>query len=181
MFFHDKTGWGIALRIVLVILLIGGMVWITRAAFYQGVAAGAGRVGPGYMMFSGDDDMMDFHHPEGYQDNYGKSGEIFSHHPGTFRPYALSTGPMGYHSGGGFATGAFHFIFGILGVFLLIKLIFGFGSMGIHRYGPMGWDPGGRFYHPGHYYHHRGYCPCCCGEHEKDQTPKKAPEDKPKK
>jgi len=181
MFFHDKPGWGIALRIVLVLVLIGGMAWITRAAFYRGVAAGTRNVGPGFMMFSGDNDMEDFHHQDGYQDYHGNSGYMFSHHPGTARPYSGFGGPMGFHSGGSFGTGAFHFLFGILGFFLLLKLIFGFSGMGMHRYGPMGWGPGRRPYHPGHYYHHRGHCPHCYGEHGEDEAPEKAQESKPKK
>ena len=181
MFFHDKPGWGIALRIVLVLLLIGGMVWITRAAFYRGVSAGAGNVGPGFMMFSGDDDMMDFHHQDGYGDYHGKPGYMFSHHPGTAMPHSGYTSPMGFHSGRGFGTGAFHFLFGILGFFLLLKLIFGFGSMGMHRYGPIGWGPGGRPYHRGHYYHHRGHCPHCSEEHDENEAPQKDKVSKPKK
>ncbi len=181
MFFHDKPGWGIALRIFLVILLIGGMVWITRAAFYRGVAAGAGKMGPEYMMLSGDEDMMDFHHPEGFQDDYGKSGEMFFHHPGNSRPYARSAGPMGHHSGGSFTSSGFHMLFGFLGFLLLIRLIFGFGGVAMHRYGPMGWGPGGRGHHARHYYHHRDHCSCCCGEHDEEKAQEKAPEKKPKK
>ena len=181
MFFHDKPGWGIALRIVLVLVLIAGMAWITRAAFYQGVAAGARNVGPGYMMFSGDNNMEEFHHQDGFENYYGDSGYTFSHHPGTARPYAGFGGPMGFHAGGSFGTGAFHFLFGILGFFLLLKLIFGFGGMGMHRYAPMGWGPGRRPYHPGHYYHHRGHCPHCYEEHGEDEAPEKAQESKPKK
>ena len=181
MFFHDKPGWGIALRIVLVLLLIGGMAWITRAAFYKGVASGAGKVGPGFMMHSGDDDMAEFHHQDGYADYHGNSGYMSSHHPGTAMPHSGFGGPMGYRSGRGFGTGAFHFLFGILGFFLLLKLIFGFGRMGMHRYGPMGWGPGGRGYHGGHYRHHRCHCPECSGEGDEDVTPEKAPESKTKK
>ncbi len=177
MFLHNKPGWGIALRIVLVLLLIGGMVWVTRAAFYRGVAAGAGNMAPGFMAFSGDDDMMDYHHQGDYQDFDGKSGEMFFHHPGTARPshgfsgpmghYSGYTSPMSYHSGSGYATGFFHLLFGILGFFFLVKLIFGFGGMGMYRQGPMGWGPGGRFYHPGHYRHHRCHCPECSDEGER--------------
>lgn len=191
MFFHDKPGWGIALRIVLVLLLIGGIVFVTRAAFYKGVAAGAGKTGPGYMTFSGDDNMMDFHHKEGYMDDYGKSGEMFYHHPGKTMPHSGYTGSMGHYSGyagrmghysgGGFGTGLFHFFFGILGFFLLVKLIFGFGGMGMYRYGPKGWGPGGRGYHGGHYRHHRCYCPECTGEGDEEVTPEKAPASKTKK
>ncbi len=199
MYFHDKPGWGIALRIGLVLLLIAGMAWVTRAAFYRGVAAGAGNMAPGFMAFSGDDDMMDFQ--DGHMDNYGKSGEMFFHHPGTARPFSGTAGPMGhysgyagqmghysgyaspmsYHSGSGFATGFFHLLFGILGFFFLVKLIFGFGGMGMYRYGPMGWGPGGRGYHPGHYRHHRCHCPACSGEGDEEVTPEKAPASKSKK
>jgi hypothetical protein len=181
MFFHDKPGWSIALRIVLVLVLIGGMVWITRAAFYQGVAVGAGKVGPGYRMFSGDDDMMNFENQDGYHGEYMNSGNMLFHHPGAVRPYSGFAGPMGYHAGGGFATGAFHVIFGILGFFLLVKLIVGFGGMGMYRYGPMGWGPGGRGYHTGHHRHHDGHCSCCAGEHDEAGAPEKAPEGKSKK
>ena len=45
MFFHDKPGWGITLRMDLVLVLIAGMAWVTRAAFYRGVAVGAGQMG----------------------------------------------------------------------------------------------------------------------------------------
>ena len=191
MYFHDKPGWGIALRIGLVLLLIAGMAWVTQAAFYRGVAAGAGNMTPGFMAFSGDDDMMDFHHQDDYQDFYGKSGDMFFHHPDTARPsqgfcgpmghYSGYTSPMSYHPGSGFATGFFHLLFGILGFFLLVKLIFGFGGMGMYRQGPMGWGPGGRFYHPGHYRHHRCHCPECSGEGDEDATPEKAPPSKSKK
>ena len=197
MFFHDKPGWGVALRIGLVLLLIGGMVFVTRAAFYKGVAAGAGNMGPGYMTFSGDDDMMEFHHDDGHME----SGDMFFHHPGNTMPhsgyagsmghysghagpmgqYSGYAGRMGHHSGGGFGTGLFHFIFGILGFFLLVKLIFGFGGMGMYRYGPMGWGPGGRPYHGGHYRHHRCYCPQCSSERDEEGTPEKGPASKPKK
>ena len=191
MFFHDKPGWGIALRIVLVLLLIGGMVWVTRTAFYKGVAAGTGKMDPGYMMSSGDDDMMESHHKDGFMDDYGKSGEMFFHYKGKTMPHSGYAGSMGHysgyagrmgrHSGGGFGTGVFHFIFGILGFFLLVKLIFGFGGMGMYRYGRMGWGPGGRGYHGGHYRHHRCHCPECSGEGDEDVTPEKAPESKTKK
>jgi len=194
MKFHDRPGWGIALRVVLVLLLIGGVVWTTHAAYLYGMAAGAGKTGPGYAMYADHDQMMDFHHQDGDydemmeshhqdgdQDYYHHSGEGFSHHPGSYSHhggyagrmghYSGHAGPMGHQSGGGFGTGVFHFIFGILGFFLLVKLIFGFGRFGMHRYGHMGWGPGGHGHHQG------CQCNCNCGEHEEE----KAPEEKPKK
>ena len=33
MFFHDKPGWSIALRVILVLLLIGGVVWARPGSF----------------------------------------------------------------------------------------------------------------------------------------------------
>jgi len=174
MNFHDKPGWGIALRVVLVLVLIGGMFWVTKAAYYQGLAAGAGKAAPGYMMFSGGEDDFDFHHMDGYRDHYQNSGGMFYHHPGKTTPYGGYPGHMGYPSGGSFASGFFHLLFGVLGFFLLARLIFGFGGM--HRYGPMG--PG---YHGGHYRYHRCNCPECAGEGMEEKAPEKAPASKTKK
>ncbi len=126
-------------------------------------------------MFSGPYGEMDgmyFHHAEGYNPHFG---------PRIGRGYAGGMGypgGMGYSPHGSFGVGVFHVLFGILGFFLLAKLIFGLGGMGrFHRYGPMGWGPRGKGYHPGHYYHHTGDCPCCSGEDGEAE----APEEKPKK
>lgn len=173
-FFHDKPGWSIALRIVLVLLLIEGLAWITRAAFYQGVAVGTGKVNPGYMMFSEDDDMMDFHHPDGDEFHDGFSGYMFSHRPGSTRPYTGYGGPMGHHSEGSFISGFFHLLFGFLGFLLLIKLIFGFGGVGMYRYGPMDWGPGRQGHHGQHHHHHR--CDCNCDHRDKQPAPDEKPQ-----
>lgn len=191
MYFHDKPGWGIALRIVLVLLLIAGVAWIARTAFYKGIAAGSVKMGPGYMMSSDYDDEMEFHHMDDYKDYDVKPGEMFYHHPGTTGSFHGFSGPMGHHSGyssqmnyysrGSHGTVFFHMLFGILGFLLLGKLIFGFGSMGMFRYGPMGWGPGGRGYHGGPYRYHRCHCPECSGEGDEEQAAEKAPASKSKK
>lgn len=184
MFFQDKPGWGIALRVILVLLLIAGLAWALQAAFYKGYAVGAARTGPGGMMFLDEGYDMEFDRGEIFSGSFGERGGMFFHHTNSFRPYHGYAGGMGYPGGmgysphGSFGVGVFHVLFGILGFFLLAKLIFGLGGMGrFHRYGPMGWGPRGKGYHPGHYYHHSGGCPCCSGEEGEAE----APEEKPKK
>ncbi len=177
MFFQDKPGWAIALRVVLVLILIAGAVWAVQAAFYKGYAAGAGKDGYRSAMYFGDGDEMGFHHQDSYFGYDKGSKDMHFHHPGASRSFHGYPGGMGYPTFHSFGGGFFHIIFGILGLFLLGRLIFGFGGMSMyHRYGP-----GGKGRHYGHYYHHAGHCPCCSEEDLDEQAPEAAAESKPTK
>jgi len=174
MFFHDKPGWAIALRIVLVLILIGGVAWAVQAAFYKGYAVGAGKDGYGSPMPFADGDEMGFHHQDTYFGHQRDSRAMLYHHPGANKPFHGYSGGMGYSSSHNFGGGFLHIILGILGLFLLGKLIFGFGGMRTYRrYGP-----GGRGRHYGHYYHHPGHCPCCSEEGLDEEVPETSAETK---
>jgi hypothetical protein len=179
MFFHDKPGWGIALRIVLVLLLIGGAVWVTRAAFYQGYAAGVKQNGYQSGMFFGDGDKMESHHMDEFMTQQGYSNGMFFHHQGGSQFYRGYPGTMGYPARGGFGMTAVHFLLGILGVILLFKLVMGRGGMRYYGHRWMARDAEGKLYPHAPYYHHHCQCPCCTGEDGDQQTPEAPAEEKP--
>lgn len=164
MFFNDKPGWGIAFRILMVVLLVVGIAALSRYAFYRGYSAGVS-TGPDGMVFSrfhDTDGPMVFHCKPGYMPHQVYPGSM--HNQGY-------PGGMHYPSMVGFGGSGLHILFGILGFFLLAKLIMG-GRRMYHR-GPGYY--GHHRYHPHHGQHH---CECdCCRE---DQV-KEEPETKPSK
>jgi len=191
MFYHNKPGWGIALRIFLLLLLIGGAIAVTRAAYIKGYHTGLGTEGIKSVKFYGDSDKkpfqadstkkdfqkdsdkMEFYGQQGYKTYYGQKGYMPQHYyPGSM--YYLSRG-------GFFGIGTLHVILGILGLIVLVKLIMGFSGRRMYRHRMMHGDPEGKRYHrypP--YFHFPYYCPYCSGEHPEEESPE-ADEDKKSK
>lgn len=166
MFFHNRSGWGIAFRILMVLLLIAGAIALTRVAFYKGYTIGAQAGGKDYSGYQGKEKPLDYHYQKEYLPQKG------------YLPQHGYYSGKHYPPGGGFGGGALHIILGVLGLFLLVTLILGFGGMSMyHRYSPIGWGYRG----PGHYYNHHGHCPYCSGDHLDEEAPEVVEEKKPKK
>lgn len=147
MFFQRKSGWGIAFRIIMVLVLIGGAVAITRGVFYMGYQRGA----------AGEVENLDgsfmFHDrwgTKGYMPHMGYPGGSYMMHRGFFGGSILP------------------FLFILFGGIFLVKMIFGAGMYrrGMKPGGPDGKGPGmypPYFYrHPHHWRHHGYRCDCGC-------------------
>jgi len=171
MFFHKNPVWGIVFRILLVVLLIGGVFAITRGAFYRGYAVGVGARGADLSRFSHDPGDMMFSNQRGVTPFYGYPGG------------------MDFHSRGGFGVGIWHILFGLLGLFLLVKFIMGFSYMSMYSRWDKHGDPEGKGYrmvppwfHSPYYWHHQRYHDeCCCDDEKEEAAQEPAAPEKPKK
>jgi len=181
MFFHDKPAWGIALRVILVLILIGGAVLAVRSAFYRGYAVGVGTAGSGSPFFFRDGNQLDFHHQDELMPGHMDPDDMFYYHQGSWMGPQAYPGMMGYPSRGGFWSGGLHILLGMLGFFLLAKLILGFGYRSWYWGGMMARDPEGKYYHHPHFYHHRCGCPCCSGNDPEEKVQEAPAEEKPAK
>lgn len=171
MFFQKNPGWGIVFRVFVVLLLIGGVFALTRFAFVSGYSAGLGSSGAEFPGGFDLDGPMRFH-DQGFMTQRG-----FMPQQG-FMPHMGISGGMYYPSRVGFGGGALHFLFGILGLILLVKLILWITGMGM--YGPRRHYLH-RSHHMGHPYyggHHRCQCECCSEDQPEEEEPEEAPKEK---
>ena len=181
MFYHNKPGWGIALRILLVLLLIGGVIAVTRAAYFKGYYTGIGTGGIKSTKFYEDSDKMPFQADstkKEFQKDSDKMefyGQPYYGQKG-YMPQHYYPGSMHYPSRGGFfGIGTLHVILGILGLIVLVKLFMGFSGRRMYLHRMMHGDPDGKRYHrypP--YFHFPYYCPYCSGEHPEADEDKKS-------
>lgn len=168
MFFHDKPGWGIAFRILMVVLLVVGIAALSRYAFYRGYSAGVGTVpdGMAFSKFHDTDSPMGFSNRFEYMPHQGFPGSM--HDQGYL-------GGMHYPTRVGFGGSGLHILFGILGFFLLVKLIMGMGGHRMYHRGP------GYYGHFRHHPHHGPYhCECenCREDQVKEEPEKKSSKSK---
>lgn len=182
MFFQKNPGWGIVFRIVVVLLLIGGVFALTRFAFVRGYSVGLGTSGSEFSEYYDHDGPMRFHDQDVIPHMGCLPQQGFMPHKGYlpqqgFMPQMGMSGGMYYPSQVGFGGGVLHFLFGILGLVLLVKLILWITGMGM--YGPRR-----HYIHRGHhmghpYYgsHHRCQCECC-NEDQPEGEPEEAPKEK---
>ena len=116
MFFQKNRGWGIAFRIIMVLVLIGGVVAITRGAFYMGYQRGAAG------------EVNDLDSEFMFHDDWGTKGD----YPHMRYPGGHSMMYRGYPGGS-----ILPFLFILFGGIFLVKMIFG---ASIYR---RGMKPGG--------------------------------------
>ena len=72
MFFKNKPGWSIALRILLVVLLVGGVYALTRGAYYKGYNSGLKTETGEISKFTEKESPLTYHHKSEYMPH--KSG-----------------------------------------------------------------------------------------------------------
>jgi len=180
MFFHKRTGWGIAFRIFMVLLLIGGVVAITRGAFYKGYSIGASQSQNDISMFKDGRESFTFHDPSGTMFHKSYPGGMYQQgYPGS----------MYYPSHVNFGGAALHILFGILGLFILGKIFMGFTGMGMYHRRMMYRDPDGKgygpyppfFHHPHFGWHHRYYDENYGNDEAEEEAPDPAVKGKTKK
>jgi len=157
MFFQKNPGWAIAFRIIMVLVLIGGVVAITRGAFYMGYQRGAASEEKDL-----DGDFM-------FHDDWGTKG---------YYPQMRYPGGS-YMMYRGFPGGSIlPFLFILFGGIFLVKMIFG---ASIYRRGMKPGEPDGKgsgmypphFYHHPHHWRHYGYHSDCGCEDEPEAEGKK--------
>jgi len=160
MFFQKKPGWAIAFRIIMVLVLIGGVVAITRGAFYMGYQRGAASE-----VKDLDGDFM-------FHDDWGTKG----HYPQMRYPGGSYMMYRGFPGGS-----ILPFLFILFGGIFLVKMIFG-ASMYRRGMKPGELDGKGsgmyppHFYHHPHHWRHYGYH-CDCGCEDEPEAEGKEPVD----
>ena len=177
MFFHNKPGWRIFFQVFLVLLLIAGVFAVSRVAYYKGYARGTQVEGKELVGYYGKDNPMDYHHKNDYMPQMGYVPQK------GYMPQNSYPGGMHYPSRVGFfGGGALHFILGILGLIVLVKIIMGFSGMSMYRRRMMHGHPDGKRYpmYPP-FFHNPYHCPCCSGDVPEEDGPETVEEKKTKK
>ncbi|MCJ7717764.1 MAG: hypothetical protein MUO54_14765 [Anaerolineales bacterium] len=166
MFFRKMSGWGIFFRIVMILVLIGGAVAITRGVFYMGYNQGIASDGADL------DGSFLFHDgwgTKGYMPHMGYPG-------GAYMPHRV-----------GFGGSILPFLFLFFGGIFLVKMFMGFAGMGMYYRGNKGGDPEGKgcgmvppfMHHPYYRHHHRVHCDCGCEDDPEGESKEPVDEGKP--
>ncbi|NQS91272.1 MAG: hypothetical protein HQ574_02600 [Chloroflexi bacterium] len=176
MFFQKNPGWGIVFRVFVVLLLIGGVFALTRFAFVKGYSVGLGTSGSEFSELYDFNGSMRFH-DQSFMPHQGFMPQKGYLPQQGFMPHMGMSGGMYYPSQGGFGGSVLHFLFGILGLILLVKLVMWITGMGMYGSRRHYFHRGHHMGHPYYGGHHRCQCECC-SEDQLDEEPEEAPKAK---